>query len=82
MSNSDDIPLRLTGQKTYEEEIAVLLLSICCWPRLLTETYPGVFHMAHRHICVVSVAAIKTLPLKYSQIISFPQMSARKRWRQ
>jgi hypothetical protein len=78
MSNSDHIPLRRTGQKAYEGQIAVFFLSICCWPRLLKETYPGVFQMPHRHISGDSVSAIKTQPLKHSQIMSFPQMSAQK----
>jgi hypothetical protein len=58
-----------TGQKAYEEKIAAFLLSTCCWPGLLTETYSGDFQAPHRHICGVSIAAIKTLPWKYSQII-------------
>jgi len=69
LNNSDDIPPRRTGQKAYEEQTMVFMLPICGWTRL-TETYPGVFQMPRRHISGVSAAAaIKTPPLKYSQII-------------
>jgi hypothetical protein len=77
MNNSEDISRRRTGQKTYEKQTAVFLLPI--WTRLLTETHTGVFQMPHRHIGGVSVAANKTLPWKYSQIMQFPQMSAQRR---
>jgi hypothetical protein len=66
MNNSDDIPLRRTGQKTYEKQISVFLLPI--WTRLLTETHTGVFQVPHRHIGGDSVTANKTMPLKYGNI--------------